>query len=323
VKCSLFFPEWRIFGIRIPGFLRWYHWFLNHQLEMSPRKLYRRIVGKGYDVEIGFNRGAAARIIAASTSKTAQKQVWVHSDYVRCGSGMAGFKTMEEARRAYGTFDQIVCVSPQSERSFREFIGDFDTIITRSNVMDFDKIQAQAKQKAPAKTGKVLTAIGRVCEAKNYPMLLDAAAILKNKGVEFNLWIVGGGADMDALKAQKERLGLDNVTLWGAQENPYPYLAAADGYVCSSIYEGLSTTTIEALVLGKACVVTDCTGMRDILGDSEYGLVVPIDAEALAEGMEKLLTDANLRAHYEKMAVERAKFYAPERCIAEIEKLFN
>ena len=140
--------------------------------------------------------------------------------------------------------------------------------------------------------------------------------------MDFDLWIVGGGAEMDALKAQKEKMGLDNVTLWGAQGNPYPYLAAADGYVCSSIYEGLSTTTIEALVLGKACVVTDCTGMRDILGDSEYGLVVPIDAEALADGMEKLLTDDSLRTHYEKMAAIRAEFYAPERCIEEIEKLF-
>ena len=320
VKRDLFLPEWRILGVRIPGFLRYYHWFLNRQYKIAPKKLYRRIVGKGYDVEIGFNRGAVARIIAASTSKTALKQVWVHSDYVRCGNGLAGFDSVEQARQAYAAFDQIVCVSLQSERAFRELLGDYDTIVTRSNVMDFDKIRAQAKQEAPTQTGKVLTAIGRICEAKNYPMLLDAVAILKNKGVDFTLWIVGGGADMDALRAQKDRLGLDNG---GAQENPYPYLAAADGYVCSSIYEGLSTTTIEALVLGKACVVTDCTGMRDILGDSEYGLVVPIDAESLAQGMEKLLTDDALRTHYEKMAVERAEFYAPERCIAEIEKLFG
>ena len=291
--------------------------------QIPPQRLYRRIVGKGYDVEIGFNRGAAARIVAASTSQTAIKQVWVHSDYMRCGNGLAGFSSLAEAQQAYGRFDQIICVSSQAERSFRELFGDNDSIVTRSNILDDDQIRKQAQKAAPAKNGMVLTAIGRVCEAKNYPMLLDAAAILKKKGVDFTLWIVGGGADMDTLRAQKDRLGLDNVVLWGAQENPYPYLAAADGYVCSSIYEGLSTTTIEALVLGKACVVTDCTGMRDILGDSKYGLVVPIDAESLAQGMEKLLTDDELRAHYEKMAAKRAEFYAPERCIAEIEKLFG
>ena len=170
---------------------------------------------------------------------------------------------------------------------------------------------------------KVLCAVGRVSAQKNYPMLLEAVSLLNQRGVKFTLWIVGGGADMAELKARKDQMGLDNVVLWGAQENPYPYLAQADGYVCSSIYEGLSTTTIEALILGKACVVTDCTGMRDILGDSEYGLVVPIDAEALADGMERLLTDDALRSHYEQVAGVRAEEYAPERCVEEIEKLFD
>ncbi|MBQ4600627.1 MAG: glycosyltransferase family 4 protein [Oscillospiraceae bacterium] len=97
----------------------------------------------------------------------------------------------------------------------------------------------------------------------------------------------------------------------------------ADIYVCSSIYEGLSTTTIEALVLGKPCVVTDCTGMRDILGDSKYGLVVPITAQALADGMEGLLTDETLRREYEKKATVRAAEYAPKKCIARIEALIS
>ena len=128
---------------------------------------------------------------------------------------------------------------------------------------------------------------------------------------------------MPEIRQQKERLNLVNVKLLGAKENPYPYLAQADGYVCSSIYEGLSTTTIEALILGKACVVTDCTGMRDILGDSEYGLVVPITAEALADGMQQILQDKALRNRYEKKALERAAFFSPERCMDEIESLWS
>lgn len=323
VKRQLFLPEWRIFGVRIPGFLRYYHWFLKQLYKISPHRLYRRVVGRGYDVEIGFNRGAAARIVAASSSKTAKKLVWVHNDYMRCDNATAGFASTEEAAEAYRKFDHIVCVSKQSEVAFEERFGKYDSLTSKSNILSFNEIRNKAEGGAVAHNRLTLCAVGRAAEQKNYPMLLEAAAILKKKGIEFDIWIVGGGALLDALKDQKERLGLDNVTFWGAQENPYPYLAAADGYVCSSVYEGLSTTTIEALVLGKACVVTDCTGMRDILGDSEYGLVVPIDADSLAQGMEKMLTDANLRAHYEKMAIERAQFYAPERCVAEIEKLFT
>lgn len=321
VKRQLFLREWRLFGRRIPGFARFYYWFLKMQYKLSPRLLHRLIVGKGYDVEIAFNRGAAARIISASGTG-ARKLVWVHSDYMRCGNGLAGFSSVEEAREAYGKFHRIVCVSKQAEVSFRALLGDYDTIVTRSNVLDMEGIREKAKAFVPEKQGPTLCAVGRVCEAKNYPMLLDAVALLRKKGVDLALWIIGGGEDMAAVAAKKEELGLDNVTLWGAKANPYPYLAAADIYVCSSIYEGLSTTTIEALALGKPCVVTDCTGMRDILGDSDHGLVVPITAEGLAEGMERLLTEDALRREYGEKAAARAEVYTPERCVREITALF-
>lgn len=322
VKRQLFLSEWRLFGVRIPGFLRCYQLFLKMLYKLPKKLLYKFVVKKDYDVEIGFNRGAAARIIAASTNRKAKKLVWVHSDYMRCDNALAGFQSLEEARQAYARFDHILCVSNQARLSFCERFGEYGSVLTQSNIMDFDRIRSQAKAALPEKNGLVLTAVGRICEAKNYPMLLEATALLNKRGVEFTLWIVGDGADMDKVVALKESLWLDNVVLWGAQENPYPYLSQADGYVCSSIYEGLSTTTIEALVLGKACVVTDCTGMRDILGDSEYGLVVPINAQSLADGMEQLITDTELREHYEKMAAVRAKEYAPERCVREIENLF-
>lgn len=322
VKYGLFFKEWRIFGRRIPGFLRFYQFFLKLQYKITPKFLHRVIVGKGYDIEIAFNRGAAARIIAASNTG-AKKLVWVHSDFLRCQNPLAGFSSVEEARRAYARFDHIACLSQQSEISFRNLLGDYDSITMSCNVLDVEKVREKAKLLQLEKKDKTLCAVGRVCEAKNYPMLLDAVALLNKRGVDFMLWLVGGGEDMAAITAQKENLGLDNVVLWGAQENPYPYLAQADGYVCSSIYEGLSTTTIEALILGKACVVTDCTGMRDILGDSAYGLIVPITVEALADGMQQILENEDLRSHYETKAKERALAYAPEHCIKQIEELFT
>ena len=322
VKYGLFLKEWRLFGVRIPGFLRFYQLFLKMQYKLSSKLLHRIIVGKRYDVEMAFNRGAAARIIAASNTK-AKKLVWVHSDFLLCQNPLAGFAAVEEAKKAYSKFDHILCLSERSKQSFQTLLGDYDSIVMSCNVMNAEKIWTKAQQTLIEKKNKVLCAIGRVCEAKNYPMLLDACAILHQRGVKFTLWLVGGGEDMAAITAQKEAMGLTNVVLWGAQENPYPFLVQADGYVCSSIYEGLSTTTIEALILGKACVVTDCTGMQDILGNSEYGLIVPITAEALADGMQQILENEELRKCYEKKARGRAKEYAPERCVKQIEKLFT
>ena len=323
VKVQLFLKDWRILGMRIPGFLRFYYWVLKHQNKIPSSLLHRLIVGNGYDVEIAFNRGAAARIISASANPNSKKIVWVHNDYMRCSNPLAGFDSLQDAQNAYARFDSIVCVSNQSKQAFYEKFGNYSSIICCNNVLDFNRIYSLKKFIVPETSGRVLCAVGRVSKQKNYPMLLEAVRILNMRGVQFTLWIVGDGEDMAEIAAIKEQLGLNNVVLWGAKENPYPYLAAADAYICSSIYEGLSTTTIEALVLGKACVVTDCTGMRDILGDSEYGLVVPISAEALADGMEKILTDDALRTHYEAKAIERSGRYEPDRCISEIEELFE
>ena len=79
VKRQLFLPEWRIFGRRIPGFLRFYELFLKYLYKIPTGLLHRLVVGKGYDAVIGFNRGAAARIAAAG--KYTRKLVWVRSPY--------------------------------------------------------------------------------------------------------------------------------------------------------------------------------------------------------------------------------------------------
>lgn len=323
VRLQLFLKEWRIFGVRVPGFLRFYSFFLKQMMRIPPNLLHQMIVGSEYDVEIAFNRGAAARIIAASDNKNSKKLVWVHSDYLRCENPLAGFSSLTEARNAYSKYDSIVCVSNQAKVSFEEKFGSFPTTAVKNNIFAVDAISKKAATGGLLVQRPFLCAIGRICDAKNYPMLLDAVNLLNHRGLDFDLWIVGDGELMPEIRQQKERLNLVNVKLLGAKENPYPYLAQADGYVCSSIYEGLSTTTIEALILGKACVVTDCTGMRDILGDSEYGLVVPITAEALADGMQQILQDKALRNRYEKKALERAAFFSPERCMDEIESLWS
>ena len=321
VKYGLFLNEWKVFGHRIKGFLRFYELYRKLLFRLPSVLQYILTVRGKYDVEIAFNRGAAARIIAASTNKMAKKMVWVHSDYMRNDNPLAGFRSLAEASGAYAAFDHVVCVSQQAEQAFRQKFGDTGNLVTRYNVIDVSKIFQSAENQNILKDKFTVVAVGRLSEAKNYPMLLDAIADMNKRGLDFNLWIVGDGEQKSELIRYKEICRLHNVTFWGAKENPYPYFAAADVYVSSSIYEGLSTTTIEALILGKPVVVTDCTGMRDILGNSKYGLVVPIDATALADALEKMMKDQKMRNHYAEMASIRAKDFMPENSFRKIEEL--
>lgn len=136
----------------------------------------------------------------------------------------------------------------------------------------------------------VLIAAGRLTDAKDYPMLLRAFARLRTQR-KARLIILGEGEERAALEAIIAELGLTDVRLHGYTENPYAYMARADVFVLSSIWEGLPTALIEALALGRRVVATDCrSGPREILKEGAYGrLVPPGDHDALAQALAEAL----------------------------------
>lgn len=77
---------------------------------------------------------------------------------------------------------------------------------------------------------------------------------------------------------------------------------------CSSDYEGFSTFVTEALILGKPIVTTDVSGMRELLGDSEYGLITPMEDDAFCEGLKAvLLKDDEALEQMRSTAASRGK----------------
>ncbi len=324
VKCSLFLKEPYIFGLRVRGFLKFYYSLLKLLYKLPRRWQYKLVVGKGYDIEIGFNRGAAARIISASTNRAATKLTWVHNDYMKNSNPVAGFENVTDASNAYSKFDNVVCVSSQAEQSFIRKFGDTGNTVTRFNIMDVSRIERLSDEKITTNKNKfTILSVGRLCEGKNYSALLKVAKLLEEKiPNQIDYWIIGDGELSAELEKEKEELKLKNVHFLGAKENPYPYFKNADLYLCTSIYEGLSTTVIEALISGLPIITTDCTGMRDILGDSEYGIIVPIDIQQIADAVYSLFSQQKTLQHYKEKSSIRAKDFNPKKCFSAIQELF-
>ena len=63
-------------------------------------------------------------------------------------------------------------------------------------------------------------------------------------------------------------------------------------------------------MLGKPVVTTDVSGMRELLGDSAYGLIVENDDEAFYHGMKRMMTDASCRARFARAASQQSKDYS-------------
>ncbi len=325
VKVSLFVKEPKLFGIRIKGFLRWYELFLKI-LKILPASIqHKLVVWNKYDIEISFNRGLSAKIISGSTNKNSKKYVWVHSDYMKCANPIAGFKNQTEATSAYLKYDKIICVSKQSKESFIQKYGIYDNIVVCENILDENHIQTLALENfndmsylPHDKARPKVIAVGRLSEEKGYDILLNVCKKLNDTGHIYDLYIVGDGHRKNDLIMLKNTLNLENVHFLGQKLNPYKYLSKADIYVSSSIYEALSTTTIEALILGIPVIVTDCTGMSDILDNGKYGVIVDINSEALFLGLSKLISNELLRKTYANLSFERGKYYYKEKLTKKI-----
>jgi glycosyltransferase involved in cell wall biosynthesis len=157
----------------------------------------------------------------------------------------------------------------------------------------------------------VIVALGRLELQKNYPLLIDAFAELARTR-DVRLIIFGEGGLRDEIAARIAASGLqDRIDMPGYTQNPFAVLQTADVFVMSSLWEGLPTVAIEALFFGVPIVSTDnSTGIREILQDGRFGVLVPIGdptalAQALARALDQPVDLQAMRDHAEQFRDSR------------------
>ena len=140
-------------------------------------------------------------------------------------------------------------------------------------------------------------------------MLIEAFAEAKKYIAEAYLLIVGDGELMTSLKAQVERLGLQQKVIFtGYKANPTNYLAIMDVFLLPSLSEGTSMTLLEAMSIGKPCVVTNAGGNPEIVAHSKTGLVTANNnQEELKEALITISESEKMRASFSESAI--ARFY--------------
>lgn len=281
--------------------------------------LYPLYIRDGYDIEAAYLECGSTKMLAGSTNKEALRLAWVHCDLEKKGLG-----NRDKVRSYYETYDKVVCVSEDVRKAYIRLFGDQPEALVLYNVNDEAEILEKADAFSVGRTAKNdMVAVGRLTEQKGFDRLIDACARLKQDGYDFCLKILGEGLQRDDLELQiRENQLEDRVILMGFQKNPYPYLKEGDLVVCSSRYEGFSTVVTEALILGKPVVTTPCSGMDELLGDSEYGLITEDTTEGIYAGLKRMLDDPQLLEHYAQMAQKRGEAFSKAQLVAATEDFF-
>ena len=163
-----------------------------------------------------------------------------------------------------------------------------------------------------------LVTVGRLVPQKGYDIAAKTAWLLKERGVKFHWYVVGGG-DSASIENDIAQYGIrDCFTLLGAKANPYPYMKAADIYVQTSKFEGYCLTLAEARMLNIPCVTTNFDVVYAQMINGENGLVVGMNAEAVADGIIRLATDQELYQHIKSYQEQEKKGN-----VEEIEKFYE
>jgi glycosyltransferase involved in cell wall biosynthesis len=100
-------------------------------------------------------------------------------------------------------------------------------------------------------------------------------------------------------------------------------LKESDLFVCSSITEGYSTAVAEATIIGLPVLTTACTGMKELLEDGQYGIIVDNNDLGLENGLRDVLQHPEILQKYRERLKDRYQFFSVERRIQEIERIFD
>jgi len=140
-----------------------------------------------------------------------------------------------------------------------------------------------------------LLSVGRLSAAKGYPILVEAVALLRERGCNVRLTLVGEGPLRAVLEEQIALCGLGElIHLAGAcnHEHIVNFYDSSDAFVLSSFLEGIPVVLMEAMAMELPCVATWITGIPEIIEKDVEGLLVPpASAAAIADAVVRLMED--------------------------------
>jgi len=165
--------------------------------------------------------------------------------------------------------------------------------------------------------------VARLTAIKRPDRLLDAISELKARGVDTNFLIVGDGE----LKAYVEsRVSQENlpITLLGWQQDTSLAFSSADFLVLCSDNEAVSLVLIEASQYSLPLVSTRVGSVADILIDNSNGYLTEVNPVSLADAMEKLARDPQLRKIMGEAGKARAnQYFSLERMVKDHADLYR
>jgi len=279
------------------------------------------------DLIIDFDGGLKSIL---DNLKAEKKIIWIHSSIRKHKQDNKSkiSRYGEELKK----YDKIIAICKEMKEEIKELYPSLSHKIEYIyNPLDCNSIIEQGNENIEKMTSyekeliesDYFLAISRLdAVQKDFETLIEGYLILKNKGIKERLYIIGeGDGRVKIEKMIEEKKLVEDVILLGEKKNPYIWIKHSKLFIHSSRYEGLPTVLLEALMMDKFIVSSNCpTGPTEILTKPKAGELFNVgDANQLAEKVLKILYDKD----YQKELLKNIQLKKKEFELSEITEKFH
>ena len=168
----------------------------------------------------------------------------------------------------------------------------------------------------------VLLSVAEMTKNKNHPMMLRALAQISDPHV--HLLCAGRGQELENNIALSRELKLtDRVHFLGYRSDVPLLYAAADAFLFISFREGLSLSLMEAMSSGLPSIVSPIRGNVDLISDRKEGLYTKLDPDSVADAIQVLRADPQLRASLGAAAKEKVRAFSLDTISKRMEEIYR
>lgn len=250
-----------------------------------------------YDTIVDYN-GQHQLYYMVDKLKAKKKITFFHSDYAK----WAYYYQVD--KKYYSKVDYIFTISAICVQSLKKYFPDQSAKIRlMENISSPEYIKKMSLLPVTdldVSTDPAFLTLGHVCKSKGSDLAIEAASLLKKKGVKFKWYFIGEVCDYSYYQNKINRYGLQaEINLIGLKTNPYPYIREATLYIHPSEFEGRSIALDEAKILCKPIVVTNFSTVGDQFENRVNASVCEMTPESLSFAIQELLYDMTLREKYQ------------------------
>lgn len=255
---------------------------------------------KDREIVIDFKSGDFLKLINLENRVDKKRICWLHGEITKLNKYE---KRKKFLRENLNKCDKVVCICEDMKNGVTKEIPELkEKLEVIYNPFDIEKIKIKSSDYSEIKDNEknllednYIIMVSRLDNVqKDFDTLIKAFKIVNQKRKNIKLYLLGEGPDREKIENMiKDEDLQEYIKLLGVKKNPYPWIKNSKLLVHSSRYEGLPTVLIEALILNKIIISSDCpTGPREILDNGKYGSLVEVgDYDSMAQEILELLQE--------------------------------